>query len=162
MKIAVVGAKSNKIVKNIITATSFYAETLMNDICDELDIDIDIDYEAEVAGHCMTEDELEYPRAFTIVLNPDRCERIYQDLAHEMVHVKQYARGELYNILALDSDKLSFSQIWMNRVWIPTSDEHPYFDAPWEVEAYGKEVGLYYRWKEFCNGTKRITEKDSV
>ena len=51
-------------------------------------------------------------------------------LAHELVHVKQYVRGEL------------------------TEDDHrdekdsDYWDCPWEIEAHGREIGLFVRWAE--------------
>jgi hypothetical protein len=47
-------------------------------------------------------------------------------LAHELVHVKQYVRGEM-----------------------PESIEQgDYWDRPWEVEAHGRETGLFIRWCE--------------
>jgi hypothetical protein len=40
----------------------------------------------------------------------------------------------------------------MGVVWKPARKEDPYFDAPWEVEAYGKEVGLFQRFFKHKNG----------
>jgi len=47
-------------------------------------------------------------------------------VAHELVHVKQFALGE-----NLDAEK-----------------KRDYFDDPLEIEAYGRELGLYTRWCE--------------
>lgn len=48
-------------------------------------------------------------------------------LAHEMVHVKQYVRGELTEGMVEVGD---------------------YWDRPHEVEAHGRETGLFIRWCE--------------
>jgi len=50
-------------------------------------------------------------------------------LAHELVHVKQYINGEM-------PEKLS---------------EGDYWDRPHEIEAHGRETGLFIRWAEKNN-----------
>jgi hypothetical protein len=50
-------------------------------------------------------------------------------LAHELVHVKQYVKGEM-------PEKLS---------------EGDYWDRPHEIEAHGRETGLFIRWSEQSN-----------
>jgi hypothetical protein len=47
-------------------------------------------------------------------------------LAHELVHVKQYVLGEMPESI----------------------DQGDYWDRPWEVEAHGRETGLFIRWAE--------------
>jgi hypothetical protein len=133
-------------------AVTFYADILLDEsVLKDLVIDIEIDYDLDVAGHCLTEDELEYPREFTIKINPDNCydESLYATLAHEMVHVKQYAYGELYNILYLTTDELAitFKHVWKGEPWVAEPKQDEYYDSPWEIEAYGRQVGLYQRWK---------------
>lgn len=54
-----------------------------------------------------------------------------QTLAHEMVHVKQYLRGEL------DSSGNKYK--WKGR----NADGWQYDNQPWEKEAYGREKALY-------------------
>ena len=56
-------------------------------------------------------------------------EIIMQTLAHEMVHAKQYIRGEL--------NGYNFS--WKGR----KPRNYKYENAPWEKEAYGREKELY-------------------
>lgn len=69
------------------------------------------------------------------------------NLAHEMVHVKQFARGELY-----ESTRMS-KQRWMGE-WL---DKEPdYWDQPWEIEAHGRECGLFIR---YCESHKLGTQK---
>jgi len=48
-------------------------------------------------------------------------------LAHELIHVKQYARGELTQDNEAGID---------------------YWDRPSEIEAHGRETGLFIRWCE--------------
>lgn len=58
---------------------------------------------------------------------------------HEMVHVKQYARNELYDS-ARDGKKFKWLGKWYDE------DKIYYFDQPWEIEAHGREKGLFLRW----------------
>ena len=64
-------------------------------------------------------------------------------LAHEMVHVKQYAKGEMKDYIRMKSVKFQGK--------IYNDEEMDYWDHPWEIEAHGREKGLYYR---FINGAK--------
>ena len=48
-------------------------------------------------------------------------------IAHELVHVKQYEIGKLTQTNEADID---------------------YWDRPSEIEAHGREVGLFIRWAE--------------
>jgi hypothetical protein len=60
-------------------------------------------------------------------------------LAHEMVHVKQYIKGELQDFRAKRTTK------WQGK--LVDEDKIYYYDLPWEIEAHGREMGLYTRWK---------------
>lgn len=55
-------------------------------------------------------------------------EETLSTLAHEMVHAKQYALGQLRH----GEDGTSY---WLGK---PTVAEH-YYDAPWEIEAFSRE-----------------------
>jgi hypothetical protein len=55
-------------------------------------------------------------------------ERLVLTLAHEMVHVKQYARGQIKHKLG------GKTYYWMGK---PIRKQ--YYDQPWEVEAFSKE-----------------------
>ena len=74
-------------------------------------------------------------------------ERLIIALAHEMVHVKQHAKNELQTGHAVAArGGLKIYSKWMGEIWKPKAKEDAYFDAPWEIEAYGREVGLYAKW----------------
>jgi hypothetical protein len=55
-------------------------------------------------------------------------ERLVLTLAHEMVHVKQYARGQIKHKLGHKT-----------RYWMGKPIRKQYYDQPWEVEAFSKE-----------------------
>lgn len=68
-------------------------------------------------------------------------------LAHEMVHVKQYATGELRDYV-----KSTSLNRWQGK--IIDDSKISYWDRPWEIEAFGREFGLYARFKESMYETK--------
>jgi hypothetical protein len=68
-----------------------------------------------------------------------KLRRTLEVLAHEMVHVKQYARGELY------VGAYSGKHRWQGK-WV--SDNINYWDAPWEIEAHGRESGLFIQYAD--------------
>jgi hypothetical protein len=85
-------------------------------------------------GYCL---ELDNNRQFEIELDRTLSQRkLLETLAHEMVHVKQYARRELHPV----------TDTWCGKTYNP--DKVSYWDLPWEIEAHGREVGLFVRWAE--------------
>ena len=60
-------------------------------------------------------------------------------LAHEMVHIKQMAVGDL------SYTKLHTVRWRKQKVELASQD---YYDLPWEIEAHGREMGLFVRWCE--------------
>ncbi len=99
------------------------------------------------------------PRSFRVILDQSKMlindsgeERtdsevayeILKTLGHELVHVKQYIRGEL----STDRNGL----LRYNGVHYSPQNLLEYFDLPYEIEAYGREKGLLIGflaiWKE--------------
>jgi hypothetical protein len=62
--------------------------------------------------------------------------KMLETLAHEMVHVKQFARRELHPA----------NDEWYGKTYNPKKVD--YWDLPWEIEAHGRETGLFIRWAE--------------
>ena len=58
-------------------------------------------------------------------------------VAHEMVHVKQFSRKELAH-----TESISYSA-WYGKRYRTTNK---YWELPWEIEAYGMELGLFNQW----------------
>ena len=98
------------------------------------------------------------PREFDVIIDHHRAEiddygrkrsdtewghNILKTLAHELVHVKQYVMGEL---------KYTTHGMVYKRTTYSPKNFFDYFETPYEIEAYGREVGLLVnflaRWKE--------------
>ena len=73
-----------------------------------------------------------------------------ETVAHEMVHVKQFARNELYEPSAKQGSR------WNGKWFSPRQKcVKDYWDQPWEIEAHGRECGLFVRWAEKNGYAKR-------
>jgi len=62
-----------------------------------------------------------------------------------MVHVKQFARNELYEPSAKQGSRCRWKGEWLSPRQKCVKD---YWDQPWEIEAHGRECGLFVRWAE--------------
>lgn len=130
-------------------AARFFADLLLHTrTVQKLVIDLEIVKSLDVDGECITEDDHKNPRYFTIRLKAQKLEEMIKTLGHEMVHVKQYAKNELGKELSLarGGKGLRIVTRWQGEMWTPKAKEDGYWDAPWEIEAYGREVGLYQKW----------------
>lgn len=82
---------------------------------------------------------------FKIYLNPKLSKRRQLlTLAHELVHVKQFIRSELGD--TYEFGKSVFTK-WNNK--LINEDDLDYDFYPWEIEANGRENGLYQRWIDY-------------
>ena len=89
-------------------------------------------------GYCEWENN---NRNFIITINKNlNKKQTLFALAHEMVHVKQYAKGELKDYVRVDKIK------WKNEIHDLTNSD--YWFQPWEIEAHGMEKGLYVKYME--------------
>jgi hypothetical protein len=143
--------KVQKLAKDMVR---FCAEKLMSKrLAESLLIRVEfidkLDENNEFDGDCGYEDEDLRPKEFVIRVNNNlKLSKKLRTICHEMVHVKQYATGE------------------MRYMWRPARntkfqgtlypDEFDYWDSPWEIEAFGREPGLYTRWIDERGHTKNI------
>ncbi len=88
-----------------------------------------------VANECegdtegMTIDLSKWTGAYLVIIKPRRnLVQLGLTLAHEMVHVKQLAKGLL-------KQKRS-GHTWLGKMY---SKKTPYLQMPWEIEAYSKQ-----------------------
>lgn len=133
-------------------AARFFAAQLMHPrMVQNIVIDLEVVRNLDVTGECISEDDHKNPRYFTIRLKQQPLDEMIKTLGHEMVHVKQYAKNELGKELALarGGRDLRIVTRWQGEFWSPKSKEDGYWDAPWEIEAYGREVGLHYKWVKY-------------
>ena len=138
---------SNQYNRKLVSrATWWYAEKVMSKrLMSGLKIDINlrknlIDKEG-CEGTATWEDENNRPKEFSIELDVTYSIRdALITLAHEMVHIKQWAKGEMYEYLK--SGLIRFHKTKFD------ADNINYWDYPWEIEAFGKQLGLFVRFCE--------------
>jgi hypothetical protein len=91
------------------------------------------------AAECFPIDDLVRPREFQINIDPRNSEtEILEFIAHELVHLKQYAKEELYNYLIQSGIRWRGKRYDVGMGY----DDYTYFKLPWEVEAYGMQKCL--------------------
>lgn len=131
-------------------STSFMASLIMSrQLIENLTIYIeftencvDADTGQQIQGDVIWLDDNAYPREFKIRINKTtRKKKQLLALAHEIVHVKQYALNEMKDTVRGPSNvKWKKEYVHENKI--------DYFDLPWEIEAYGRENGMYIRYLE--------------
>ena len=91
-------------------------------------------------ANCIWEDEHYRPFDFSIQIDPNqKIQLLLNSLAHELVHVKQWAKGEFYqlqrerSVYKFNGQKFDTTKI-------------DYWDTPWEIEAHGRAIGLVVQW----------------
>lgn len=148
MRISIDGTGSRNADKLDEAARFFAAQLLHARTVNKLELDIEIIKSLDVEGECISEDDHKNPRYFTIRMKRAPINDMIKILAHEMVHVKQYAKNELGKELAMarGGKGLRIVTRWLGDLWFPKRKEDAYWDAPWEIDAYGREVGLYQKW----------------
>jgi hypothetical protein len=141
--------KTQKIVKDL---TRFCADMLMSKrLVDGLLVRVEFikDLDNEYDGDCEYVDEESRPKEFLIRVNDSlKLSKKLRTICHEMVHVKQYATGEMKYM----SRPARFTKF--QGMLYP--DELEYWDSPWEIEAFGREPGLYTRWIDQRGYAKNI------
>ena len=67
------------------------------------------------------------PKHILMLLDSNlKDDRLFETLAHEMIHVKQYAKGQ-------------YKAVRTKRFWMGQHVKAKYYDQPWEQEAMSKE-----------------------
>jgi hypothetical protein len=145
-------------VKKLDEAARFLASHLLHPrTVAKIELDIDVFKTLSNEGECVKEDDHKNPRYFTINLQRAPIENMIKALCHEMVHVKQYAKNELgkdYFVVRRGKGPQLVTR-WQGELWFPKKKEDEYWDSPWEIEAYGREVGLYQKWVHHNNAVKK-------
>lgn len=147
MHITLINVPSKYNTDELFNAIVFYGEKLMSKrmlLGIELRIVFVPKLEAhyDIVGDCGWEDGNIRPREFKIRLDADMGKRkMLIALAHEMVHIKQYAKCEMRDMMRRSDTK------WFRET--VNLDSVNYWDLPWEIEAHGREAGLYVRFKQY-------------
>jgi len=138
---------SNKKVRKVVEqAAWYYAEKLMGKrLLGSLEITINLKKDLLIKegneGSAVWEDDGYRSREFSIELDTTvKIRNLLITLAHEMVHVKQWAKNEMYEYMEPHMVRFKGEKIHLK--------ETDYWDYPWEIEAYGKQLGLFVRFCE--------------
>jgi len=144
MLVSISGSSKAKFNNVVYAACEYYLNRLVSsrlrkhimiDIEFRKRLDDDADGYCEVSGV----NARNKPREFTIQIQKNKSERyMLMTLAHEMVHLKQYVMGELDETM----------DVWNGK---RVSSKVSYWDSPWEIEARGRELGLYVQFCEKHN-----------
>ena len=95
----------------------------------------------DLCGSCLWEDTHYRPNEFTIEINLNQnLNLMLNTFAHELVHVKQWAKGEFYEL----QSKRKVYKFCGN---IYDTEKVDYWDLPWEIEAHGRAIGLVVQWE---------------
>ena len=133
---------SNKKIRDEVEkACKYFIQRLMPRL-KNLDITIELirklKEKDEVWGDCTWEDQNHCPREFTIRLDSTVSYKdLIDTLAHEMVHVRQYVRGELVDLVR-ESRKVKWRGKRVD--WYDSPKE------PWEKEPNQLSPKLYREW----------------
>ena len=146
MKIKTRKFKDRTLIKFIREATQFYLEQIIP-VSKRVRLQIDIialdimdsDGSCEKAGANKYIIELKKGMSLELALIT---------LAHEVIHIKQYALKELKTIYV----KNDFVDVWMGKRYRNVK----YSDQPWEQEAFSKDQDLYQDFLSECYATGRL------
>ena len=140
MKIDITG-HSLRITNDEIThAAIFYANRLLTpNIINKIHLEINIrKMQQNIYGYCEWMDNSYRPKEFLITLSKRLSHKnLLIFLAHEMVHVRQYATNQLF-------DYISGNVRFCNQRY--DTDNIDYFSSPWEIEAFDMQEKLYQEY----------------
>ena len=142
-----INGSTKKVRKIVEQAAWYYAEKLMGKrLMAGLEININLKNNLLAKegneGSTIWEDTGYRSRDFTIELDTTvKIRNLLITLAHEIVHVKQWAKDEMYEY----SNIMGLVRFKGEKIHLELTD---YWDYPWEIEAYGKQLGLFVRFCE--------------
>lgn len=144
MDIEIIGKPRAVSIDEIHYATQWITTYLIgNRITNSLYLTLNFTNLKDVNGNCIWVGDNNRPREFEIeISNKLGYKPTMSALAHELVHVKQYAKGELKDYMVHKWCR------WKDEIF--QVDDIDYWEAPWEIEAFGREVGLVHKYKLHC------------
>jgi len=113
-------------------------------LADSIELDIELTRnlykEDGNIGDVIWEDRNHRPKQYSMRVDSSvDLRRILETVAHEMVHVSQFATGRWVELYKTKKTR------WEGKVLKKVPQ---YWDRPWEIEAHGREVGLFLQWVE--------------
>jgi hypothetical protein len=143
MKIRTSGLPLKIDLRSCYESVRFFGKKLLPDkIYSSIKIKIDFVEDIEDFAYCQWNDTNFKGRNFTITVDSNlSIKETLLALAHEMVHVKQYATGQMKDYIRLPKTR------WNNKVF--EHDKIDYWDQEWEIEAHGREKGLVVHFLDY-------------
>ena len=170
MRVKIHSKKINFKLKAAMHAMCGYAINslgISNRISNNLNLTIHMGHHENEGEAKVAKDANRYrPRDFKITLDHHRMEkddynrsledtewghRVLRTLAHELVHVKQYIRGEL--------SWRDAGLLWHGKSFDPKNLLN-YYELPYEIEAHGREYGLLVGFLVVWTGLEKKFEKE--
>ena len=153
MKLYIEGYRTqNKTLLNSVSdAAHFYTYKLLGgrmyrNIVLDIKLTKDLKKKDNSYGYCHITGDVDKPREFMIEIDASMKHsngQILTWLAHEMVHLKQFVRGELFDYA------IGQRVQWKSKTYKTSLS---YSKQPWEREAYRLEDKLYMEFAESYNG----------
>jgi hypothetical protein len=138
MEITIDGSAQNKKLVNAVLPSMIRQLKLEN--CRK-GLLIRIYNECDQEAHGVTHDFTNLTNCYVVVVKPQR--NVFQlgiTLAHELVHVKQMAKGQL-------KTDVYGNNYWMGKKYKASTK---YYDRPWEIAAFAQQELLLRRAVEEC------------
>jgi len=137
----------NKFVKRSVQSKALIRVKIATE--DDFDDPADLDDLRKYRAWCTYDGVQNDKRCFTVILNArqvrktakkplTRLKQLLIDFGHELVHVKQYLNSEVFDYT---SGGCRYKGSYFGTEY--HNDLELYYDSPWEVESYGRELGLY-------------------
>lgn len=149
MYVNIIGKPTKLSKKEAIDAVNFFGSLILSKrLASSIFVDIKFCHDElkKISGDCYFQDDNKRPRIFLIRINNSSGKRKQLiTLAHEMVHLKQYAKGELFDYMS--AKLMNFSR-WGNDIYYVDQWSDDYWFQPWEIEAYGREYGMYNLYRK--------------
>ena len=159
MDVTISGAKDRELTKILRLATYSFSKNLFSPrLASNLKLDIRIKDKLDAGGYCNYVGDSKPPRTFMIEIFRARKKiHMFSALAHEMVHVKQMAKGEIKDKkLKFKSDTYKYVTVWRGKTY---ANDLLYWDHPWEIEAYGLQDSLVAKFLIEHDQFKNLRQK---
>lgn len=158
MIVSIRGANDRQLTKLLKLAADSFADKLLSPQLTKnitLRVKIKDQNKMTAGGYCdidETDDGI-LPRNFVIeIARTKKKIHMFTVLAHEMVHLKQMAKGEMKDRYV----KTRYVTVWQGDRY---EDDVSYWDQPWEIEAYGLENSLVAKFLIEHNQFKNLRQK---
>lgn len=159
MDVTISGAKDRELTKMLRLATYSFGKNLFSPrLASNLKLNIRIKDKLDAGGYCNYVGDSKPPRTFIIEIFRARKKiHMFSALAHEMVHVKQMAKGEIKDKkLKFKSDTYKYVTVWRGKTY---ANDLLYWDHPWEIEAYGLQESLVAKFLIEHDQFKNLRQK---